>query len=48
MVLLQYIEHSYPCLTVGPCCLSILYTVACIWASLIAQLVKNLHLQLFS
>ena len=31
--LLQDIEHSSLCCTVGPCCLSILYTIACICQS---------------
>ena len=28
--LLQDIEYSSPCYTVGPCCLSVLYIVVCI------------------
>ena len=40
--LLQDVEYSFLCYTVGPCCLSILYIVMYIcWVSLVAQPVKN-------
>ena len=35
--LLQNIEYNFLCYTGNPCCLSVLYIVLCIWASLVAQ-----------